>query len=118
MNIKLFKKLIKDVVIEAIHDELPELINEALKKHDRKLINENISFNSSDVPIGASTNVKEQLSNRLAKEFGFPQQRQQSLKVIDAVSDSGEKVNPYLEFLVDAANNMTPQERSGLKNLG
>jgi hypothetical protein len=51
--------------------KLPELINEALKKHDRKLINENISFNSSDVPIGASTNVKEQLSNRLAKDSYF-----------------------------------------------
>jgi len=117
MNIKLFKKLIKDVVIEAIHDELPELINEALKKHDKKFINENINFNSNDVPIGVGVNVKEHLSNRLAKEFGLPQ-HQQSLKVIDAVSDSGEKVNPYLEFLVDAAANMTPQERSGLKNLG
>lgn len=117
MNIKLFKKLIKDVMIEAIHDELPELINEALKKHNKKFINENINFNSNDIPLNG--NIKEQLSNKLAKEFGFPQhQSQQSLKVIDAVSDNGEKINPYLEFLVDAAANMTPQERSGLKNLG
>ena len=117
MNIKLFKKLIKDVVTEAIHEELPELINEALKKHNNKFINENINFNSSDVPT-MGINVREQLSNKLAKEFGFPQ-HQQSLKVIDAVDDqTGEKINPFAEFIKDAANNMTQQDVSGLRNLG
>ena len=31
---------------------------------------------------------------------------------------TGEPVNPYLAFIMDSANNMTPQERAGLKNLG
>ena len=30
---------------------------------------------------------------------------------------TGEKVNPYLAFINDAANNMTPHDRSGLRNL-
>ena len=30
MNIKLFKKLIREAVIEALHEELPDIINETL----------------------------------------------------------------------------------------
>ena len=46
--------------------------------------------------------------------FGFEESQTQSptLKV-DVNSE-----NPYLSFIADAANNMTPQERAGLKNLG
>ena len=50
-------------------------------------------------------------------EFGFQPQRN-DLKVIDKVDEStGEKVNPYLNFIADAAANMTPMDRSGLRNL-
>ena len=39
-------------------------------------------------------------------------------KIIDKVDEStGEKVNPYLNFIADAANNMTAQDRSGLRQL-
>jgi hypothetical protein len=53
----------------------------------------------------------------MGAEFGF-QQPQQALKVIDAVDEStGEKVNPYLNFIADAAANMSPMDKSGLRNL-
>jgi len=46
--------------------------------------------------------------------FGMetPSQNQGQLKV-----DSNNQ-NPYLSFIADAAATMTPQERSGLSNLG
>jgi hypothetical protein len=51
-------------------------------------------------------------------EFGLTPP-QKDLKVIDSVDSlTGEKVNPYLNFITDAAANMTPQEKAGLKNLG
>ena len=118
MNIKVFKKLIKEAVTEAIYEELPDIINEALAKQNKQTLRENktVSFTSADVaPLPGS--VRESLMAKMGAEFGF-QQPQQQLKVIDAVDEStGERVNPYLAFINDAANNMTPHDRSGLRNL-
>ena len=50
--------------------------------------------------------------------FGYQQPQRNDLKVIDAVDPStGDKVNPYLAFINDAASNMTAQDRSGLRQL-
>jgi microcompartment protein CcmL/EutN len=124
MNIKAFKRLIKEAVIDAIHEELPEILNEAMARQNRKPLSENqtMSFTSTDIKPNAA--VRSQLAEKMGSMFGMtPQQQYQSsvpLEVIrDQVNDeTGEPVNPYLAFLVDSANNMTPQERSGLKNLG
>lgn len=119
MNIKLFKKLIREAVIEALHEELPEIINETLAKQNKQTLRENKSFNftSADVPSHPPGNVRESLMAKMGAEFGFQPQRN-DLKVIDAVDEStGEKVNPYLAFINDAAANMTPMDRSGLRNL-
>lgn len=125
MNIKAFKRLIKEAVIDAIHEELPEILNEAMARQNRKPLSENqtMSFTSTDIKPNAA--VRSQLAEKMGSMFGMapqPQQYQSSvpLEVIrDQVNDeTGEPVNPYLAFLVDSANNMTPQERSGLKNLG
>ena len=119
MNIKLFKKLIKDAVTEAIYEELPDLINEALVKHNKQPLNENrtMSFTSADVaPL--SGDVRSSLMAKMGAEFGFQQPQRNDLKVIDAVDPStGDKVNPYLAFINDAANNMSAHDRSGLRNL-
>jgi len=49
--------------------------------------------------------------------FGMQPQRN-DLKVIDAIDEStGEKINPFAAFIQDAANNMSPQDRSGLRQL-
>ena len=54
----------------------------------------------------------------MGEAFGF-QPSTPKLEVINAVDEStGEPVNPYLAFINDAANNMTAQDRSGLRNLG
>ena len=119
MNIKVFKKLIKEAVTEAIYEELPNILNEVLSKQNKQHINESrtISFTSADVnPLAGS--VRESLMAKMGAEFGFQQPQRNDLKVIDAVDPStGEKVNPYLAFINDAANNMTAHDRSGLRNL-
>jgi len=119
MNIKLFKKLIKEAVTEAIYEELPDIINEALAKQNKQTLREGktMSFTSADVaPL--SGDVRSSLMAKMGTEFGFQQLQRNDLKVIDAVDEStGEKVNPYLAFINDAANNMTAHDRSGLRNL-
>ena len=117
MNVKLFKKLIKEAVAEAIYEELPEILNEVLNQNKQSL-HENKSFNfTSTDAVPLSEDVRSSLMAKMGAEFGF-QQPQSTLKVIDAVDEStGEKVNPYLAFIADAANNMTPMDRSGLRQL-
>jgi hypothetical protein len=120
MNVKVFKKLIKEAVIEAIYEELPDIINEALAKQNKQQLHEgkSINFTSADIaPL--SGDVRSSLMAKMGTEFGFQQPQRNDLKVIDAVNPStGEKVNPYLAFINDAASNMTPQDISGLRNLG
>jgi hypothetical protein len=119
MNIKLFKKLIKEAVTEAIYEELPDIINEVLTKQNKQTLREGktISFTSADVaPL--SGDVRSSLMAKMGAEFGFQQPQRNDLKVIDAVDEStGEKVNPYLAFINDAAANMSPMDRSGLRQL-
>jgi hypothetical protein len=118
MNVKLFKKLIKEAVTEAIYEELPEIINEALAKQNKQSLRENKAFNFTSADVAPlSGDVRSSLMAKMGAEFGF-QQPQQALKVIDAVDEStGEKVNPYLNFIADAAANMSPMDKSGLRNL-
>lgn len=119
MNAKLFKKLIKEAVVEAIYEELPDIINEALTKQNKQTLSEGrtMNFTSADVaPL--SGDIRSSLMAKMGAEFGFQQPQRSDLKVIDAVDPStGEKINPYLAFINDAANNMTAQDRSGLRNL-
>lgn len=125
MNVKLFKKLIKEAVADAIHEELPELIEEALERQNKKILREGktASFTSADVLTTRTSNplsndIRSQLASKMGSEFGF-QQPINELKVIDEIDETtGEKVNPFLAFIADSANNMTPQDRAGLKNLG
>lgn len=119
MNVKLFKKLIREAVIEALHEELPDIINETLAKQNKQPITENktFSFTSADVsPLPGD--VRSSLMAKMGAEFGFAPPQRSDLKVIDKVDEStGEKVNPYLNFIADAAANMTPMDKSGLRNL-
>ena len=118
MNTKLFKKLIKEAVIDAIHEELPYILEEHMAKQEKKALRENrtMSFTSADVMSG-NPDVKSSLRSKMGEAFGF-QQPQQQLKVIDAVDETtGERVNPFAAFIADAAANMTPMDRSGLRQL-
>jgi len=117
MNVKLFKKLIREAVIEALHEELPDIINETLTKQNKQPIREGKTFNFTSADAQLPGDVRSSLMAKMGAEFGFQPQRN-DLKVIDAVDETtGEKVNPYLAFINDAANNMTAQDRSGLRQL-
>jgi hypothetical protein len=121
MNTKAFKRLIKEAVIDAIHEELPYILEEHMAKQEKKALREGrtMSFTSNDVSTNSmSGGIRSQLAAQMGEAFGLHPQPQQ-LKVIDAIDDvTGEKVNPFAAFIADAAANMTPQERAGLKNLG
>ena len=113
MNIKVFKKLIKEAVIDAIHEELPYILEEHMAKQEKKALRENrtMTFTSNDVP--ANPAVRNQLSSKMGAMFGYEQPQQNSLKV-----DTSEGGNPFAAFILDAANNMTAQDKAGLSNLG
>ena len=118
MNTKLFKKLIKEAVIDAIHEELPYLLEEHMVKQEKKALREGktMSFTSADV-IPGNPDVRASLRSKMGEAFGF-QPAAPSLKVIDAVDEStGEKVNPFAAFIADAAANMSPMDRQGLRQL-
>ncbi len=121
MNIKAFKRLIKEAVIDAIHEELPYILEEHMAKQEKKVIRENrtMNFTSANVPTNPIPGgVRSQLAAQMGEAFGFTPPASK-LEVINAVDEAtGEPVNPYLAFIADSANNMTPQERQGLKNLG
>jgi hypothetical protein len=119
MNVKLFKKLIKEAVTEAIYEELPEILNEVLTKQNKQPIHEGKTFNFTSADVAPLPgDVRSSLMAKMGAEFGFQQPQRTDLKVIDAVDEStGEKVNPYLAFIADAANNMSPMDRSGLRQL-
>ena len=119
MNTKAFKRLIKEAVIDAIHEELPFILEEHMAKQEKKALRENRTFNytSNDI-IPGNPDIRASLRSKMGEAFGF-QQSSPKLEVIDAVDEStGERINPFAAFLADSAANMTPQERAGLKNLG
>jgi hypothetical protein len=121
MNVTLFKKLIKDAVTEAIHTELPGIINEALAKQNKQHISEGktLNFNSGNIPTnGLPQDVRSSLMAQMGESFGYSQPQANKLTVIDAVDEStGERVNPYLAFINDAASNMSHADKAGLRNL-
>jgi len=120
MNTKAFKRLIKEAVIDAIHEELPYILEEHMAKQEKKALREGktMNFTSANVPTGPLPNgVRSQLAAQMGEAFGF-QPQAPKLEVIDAVDETtGERVNPYLAFINDAASNMTPMDRSGLRQL-
>ena len=121
MNIKVFKRLIKEAVIDAMHEELPEILNEVMARQNKTALTESktMNFTSTNVPTNPLPNgVRSQLASQMGEAFGF-QPSTPKLEVIKAVDEvTGEPVNPYLAFINDAAANMTAQDRSGLRNLG
>ena len=120
MNIKVFKRLIKEAVIDAMHEELPEILNEVMARQNKTALTESktMNFTSANVPTNLLPNgVRSQLASQMGEAFGF-QQPVSKLAVIDAVDEStGEKLNPFAAFIADAANNMTAQDKSGLRQL-
>ena len=84
MNVKLFKKLIREAVIEALHEELPDIINETLAKQNKLSVNENRTFNFTSADIAPLPgDVRSSLMAKMGAEFGFTPPQRNDLKVID-----------------------------------
>ena len=106
MNIKVFKKLIKEAVTEAIYEELPDLIEEALAKHNKQPLNENrtMSFTTQDVDMVA-------YRQNLASSMGLTLPSQPSHQKLQAPSTG----NPYLDIIAETAANMTSQDLAAMR---
>ena len=107
MNAKVFKNLIKEAVREAVREEIGVLLLEQKKQELNE--NKSFSFTSNDIPTNGD--ARSALRGKMGAMFGY-EQPQSNLKV-DPKSD-----NPFMSFIEDAASNMTPQELSGLRNMG
>lgn len=108
MNAKLFKQLIKEAVREAVREEIGVLLLEQKKQELTE--SKTVSFSSSDVPSG-NVEARAALRSKVGAMFGYDAPQSQ-LKV-DKTSD-----NPFAAFIADAGANMSPQDVSGLRNLG
>ena len=117
MKANAFKKLIKEAVAEAVREELHEIFSQQRPTPSPIREMKTVSFDSNN--IAGSTDIRAQLRAQMGEAFGFTQPTaNNSLKIIDAVDPStGDKVNPYLNFIADAAANMTAADRSGLRQL-
>jgi hypothetical protein len=115
MNIKAFKRLIKEAVAEAIYEQLPEILEEQMVKQQRQTLKENktFSFNSQDA-IGLPGDVRQGLASKMGAMFGHNVPQIKSI----IPDESGEPQQIDLSaFIADSAMNMTPQERAGLSRL-
>lgn len=115
MKTDLFKKLIKQSIKEAMREELPLILME-YQQRSAPLIKENIEtikYNSDDV-----LTVRTDLKNKMSNLFGLEESINRGHSGMELQHNDEQNTNPFLSFIQDAANNMTPQERAGLKNLG
>lgn len=121
MNVKTFKKLIKEAVAEAVREELLAILTEdkSVSKAVPLKENKTITFDTGDV--NEVLEARAMLRAKMGNTFGIPMPNNQS-----NVSNSGGNNNltvdptgdnPYLSFIMDAAANMTVQDKAGLKNL-
>jgi hypothetical protein len=113
MKVQAFKQIIKEAVAEAVREELKEILSQ------KPQLNESKTAIFTNANIAGTGDIRAQLRSQMGEAFGYSQQSvTNQLKVIDAVDPStGDKVNPYLAFINDAAANMTAHDRSGLRNL-
>ena len=119
MNIKQFKNLIKECVRDVIREELPDILAESQQNVGKTFLNENqeFSFNSGDIvkSQGVDPNtVRNQLRSKMGAAFGIQgfDNQYKDLKV------QPQSENPWMDFILDAGANMTPQDKAGLRNLG
>jgi hypothetical protein len=114
MKVNAFKQLIKEAVAEAVREELhaifdskPQPIQEA----------KTFNFSSNDVMAGGlPSDVRNSLRAKMGMTFGFEQPQQTQYNHLDIQPAENNK-NPYLNFIADAANNMSAQDLAGLRNL-
>ena len=118
MNVKTFKNLIKEAVSEAVREELSAIMLEPPKKAITPLRESKaVSFTTNDVH--EVVDVRTQLRAKMGNAFGFnsPTPQVNSITNTPLTVDTTDS-NPYMSFIIDAAHNMTAQDKAGLNNLG
>lgn len=113
MNVKTFKNLIKEAVAEAVREELHAILNES---NPAKPLQESKTFNFTSNDVSAVGDVRAQLRSKMGNMFGFEQPVMSNNGVPLVVDKTNE--NPFSNFIMDAALNMTAQDKAGLNNLG
>jgi hypothetical protein len=109
MKVQVFKNLIKEAVREAVREELHAVLNEQTQPLKES---KTFSFTSEDVrKSGLPMDARNSLRSKMGMAFGFEQPSTPSVSL-----DTNNK-NPYLNFIADAANNMSPHDLAGLRNL-
>ena len=114
MNVKAFKNLIKEAVSEAVREELLSIMNET--PNSSTSLNENRTFSFTSNDIQGVSDVRSQLRSKMGTMFGLETPSVSSTGRPLAVDTTGG--NPYMDFIMDAASNMTAQDKAGLNNLG
>jgi hypothetical protein len=114
MNVKAFKNLIKEAVAEAVREELHTILNE--NQTSTKRMNESKTFNFTSNDVQEVGDVRNQLRSKLGAAFGLEQPTVSNAGVPLVVDKTND--NPYMNFIMDAAANMTAQDKAGLNNLG
>jgi hypothetical protein len=114
MNVKTFKNLIKEAVAEAIREELHAILTET--QTHAKPLQETKSFNFNSNDIAGVGDVRAQLRGKMGAMFGLEQPSMSPMGVPLTVDKTND--NPYMNFILDAAANMTAQDKAGLNNLG
>jgi hypothetical protein len=118
MNIKAFKRLIKEAVAEAIYEQLPEILEEQIVKQQKQTLKENktFSFTSQDAQ-SLPGDVRQGLASKMGAIFGHNTPNIPQIKSV-IPDESGELQHVDLSaFIADSAMNMTAQERAGLSRL-
>jgi hypothetical protein len=117
MNVRTFKNLIKEAVAEAVREELSAILLESPKKQVAPLKeNRTISLSTNDVPGVADARAS--LRAKMGNMFGLNQPASNNYQSSVPLEIDKENDNPYMSFIMDAAANMTPQDKAGLNNLG
>jgi hypothetical protein len=119
MNAQQFRQIIREEVRKAVREELRQVLMEhattQLVESYKPKLNENIDktfkFTSDSIDV---SKPKPQVKARMDEMFGLKtKETEQSHLKVDP--DSG---NPFSSFIQDSIQNMTPQELSGLRNIG
>lgn len=109
MNLKQFRQIIREETRNAVREELGLLLLEQKKQSITENFRQGngtgdyvppITFTTSDVD---RVGLRNKLNNQIV---------QNSPELVNV-----QGANPFAAFLKESANTMTPQERSGLKNL-
>jgi hypothetical protein len=113
MKVSAFKKLIMEAAKEGVLQGLQEIFQEQQPKN----IKENLSFTTNDVNP-AIGDIRRNLAQKMGAIFenkGDDPYANKKLEIQHPTEANGN--NAYMAFLMDTAENITPQDKAAFRNL-